>query len=412
MEIALKLPNLHEGQKKVLEYRRRFNVLKNGRRWGKTTLSIELAIETMLEGRPVGYWCPTYKDLSEVWNELKFICFDLMKEKNEQLKQIVLITGGKIDFWSMEDPNSGRGRKYKRAIIDEAEKASKFKEAWSQTIRPTLADYRGDAWILSTPKAVNSYFHELWNLQYKFPDWVGWCMPTSTNPYIAKDEIEQARIQLDPITFRQEFLAESTQTANRPFMYCFEDRHISKEAVYKEGQTVYLSFDFNVNPMTCSVVQNGFKNGKEYIHFIDEVHLYNSDIYEVCRVIESRYPNAHFMVTGDRSGLNKTGLNRNMNYYKVIKDVLRLKDAQFKIPVNPFFEQNIVLCNSILANHPEVLFHPEKCKETIYDMRFVEWDGQKVIKDDRTKRAERADNFDCVRYYFNTFHNNFIKKNV
>ena len=411
MEITLKLPKLHKGQLQVLKESKRFNVLKNGRRWGKTVLSIDLAIDTMLDGYPVGYWCPTYKDLSEVWDELKFICFPIISEKNEQLKHIKLITGGKIDFWSMEDPNSGRGRKYKRAIIDEAEKAGKFKEAWSQTIRPTLADYKGDAWILSTPKGVNSYFHELFTLPQKFDDWSSWCMPTVTNPYIDPSEVEQARLQLDPITFRQEFLAESTQTANRPFMYCFEERHISTEATYKDGHTVYLSFDFNVNPMTCLVGQSGFEGSKPWIHFIDEVHLFNSDIYEVCRLLISKYPTAHFMVTGDRSGLNHTGLNRNINYYKIIKEILELKDVQFKIPVNPFFEQNIVLCNSILANHPEVLFHPERCKETIYDMRFVEWDGQKVIKEDRTKRSERADNFDCVRYYFNTFHNNFIKKN-
>ena len=388
----------------MLREAKRFNVLKNGRRWGKTNLSIELLTDPALDGKIVAYFAPTYKDLYEMWVELKSVLFPVTQKKDEQFKQLVLITGGKIDMWSMEDPNSGRGRRYHRIVIDEAEKASKLKEAWEQTIRATLTDFKGDAWILSTPKSVNSYFNQLFDNQFKFDDWAGWCMPTVTNPYIDPAEVEQARLQLDPITFRQEYEAQSTQTANRPFMYCFEDRHISDKAVYKEGNTVYLSFDFNYNPSVCLIAQHGVG----YIHIIDEIFLNNSDISEVCSHVASRYPNAHFMVTGDRSGMNHSALNRNINYYKIIKDKLNLKDAQFKVPNNPYFEQNIVLCNSILANHPNVFINP-KCKELIYDMRFVEWDGQKIKKDDRNKREQHADLLDAARYYFNTFHGRFIK---
>lgn len=402
--IQLELRTLHPAQQQVLREAKRFNVLKNGRRWGKSTLAIELASQSALDGHICAYYTPTYKDLHEMWIELKSVLYPVTKEKNEQVKQLTLITGGKIDMWSMDDPNSGRGRKYHRVIIDEAEKASKFKEAWEQTIRPTLTDFKGDAWVLSTPKSINSYFNTLYENQYKYNDWMGWSMPTITNPHIDPEEVEQARQQLDPITFRQEFEAQSTQTANRPFFYCFENRHISEDAKYKEGHTVYLSFDFNNNPNVCMIAQHD----ETGIYIIDEVFLHNTDIYEVCRTVKSKYPNSHFMVTGDRSGLNRTGLNRNLNYYKVIKEVLELRDVQFKIPPNPFFEKNIVLCNAILANHKNLKINP-KCKELIYDLRFVEWDGQKIIKDDRNKREQQAEMCDAFRYYLNTFHYNFIK---
>lgn len=410
-EILVTLPKPHQKQLEILRDHKRFNVLCNGRRWGKTKLSIRLIKPAITNKWKIGFWNATYKDLSETWNEIKSRLQPIIKHKDEQLKKLELITGGTIDMWSMDDPDSGRGFKYHRAIIDEFSKARNNEYAWNKTIRPTLTDFKGDGWFLSTPKGMNNYFYELFKNEQKFDNWKSWQMPTLTNPYIDPSEIAEAEKQLDPFTFKQEYLAEFISTANRPFMYCFDDKkHISEQAVYREGETVYLSFDFNVNPMTCIIAQHGFIDGKPFIHFIDEVFIENSDIYEVCRVIKSRYPNAHFMVTGDRSGLNRTGLNRNYNYYKVIKEILELKDAQFKIPPNPLYELNIVLCNSIFANHPRVLFHPTKCKESIYDMRFVEWDGQKIIKDDRTKRAQRADLFDCVRYYFNTFHNNFLKK--
>lgn len=409
-DLIVSLPKPHEKQRQILQEAKRFNVVCNGRRWGKSILSIRLTKPTIIEPKLLGFWTPTYKDLSETWRELKFRLHPIISRKDEQLKKIELINGSRIDMWSMEDPDSGRGFKYHRAIIDEFAKARNGQYAWEKTIRATLTDYKGDAWFLSTPKGINGYFFELFQQEKQIDNWKSWQMPTITNPYIDPSEVADAERMLDPMTFKQEFLAEFISTAEKPFMYCFDEKkHISERAVYRPGYTIYLSFDFNVNPMTCEIIQKGVDNGKPWIHFIGEIALFNSDIDEVCRHINTRFPNGHFMVTGDRSGQNRTGLNKNINYYKKIKENLNLKDAQFKIPPNPFYETNIVLCNSLLANHPEILFHPVNCKETIYDMRFVQWDGEKPIKEDRTKREQRADLFDCVRYYFNTFEHGFIK---
>lgn len=217
----------------------------------------------------------------------------------------------------------------------------------------------------------------------------------------------------DPATAQREIYGKRISVGSlKPFMYCFDDtRHLSEDVIYNPKFPVYLSFDFNVNPMTCVVVQHGFQDAKPFIYFIDEIHLQNSDIYEVCqRIRTSDYYNAHFQVTGDRSGLNRSGLKKNMNYYVAIKQELNLKDSQFTLPVNPHFNESLVLCNSLLARHPNIKFHSVRCKQTIYDMRFVEWDGVKPIKEDRSKREQQADLFDGTRYYFNAFHHDFVKR--
>jgi len=140
-EITVTLKELHSGQTKVLGDKSRYNVLKIGRRWGKTTLAVnELLPQVALDGLPCAYYAPTYKDLNDVWIELKTALKSVIESKNEQTKQMRLITGGVIDFWSMDEPDSGRGRKYARVVIDEAEKAKKFREAWNQTIMATLID--------------------------------------------------------------------------------------------------------------------------------------------------------------------------------------------------------------------------------------------------------------------------------
>jgi hypothetical protein len=94
-----------------MQTKRRFNVLKCGRRFGKTSIAKELIIEPALDGFPVAYFCPTYKDLNDFWIDIVKILGDAIKQKNEQLKQIRLITGGVIDMWSLDEPDSGRGRR-------------------------------------------------------------------------------------------------------------------------------------------------------------------------------------------------------------------------------------------------------------------------------------------------------------
>ena len=151
-------------------------------------------------------WFPTYKDLSEVWKAVKHTYRHVVKRKDEQIKQLDLITGGVIDFWSMDDPDSGQGRFYKRVIIDEAAKAKKLYQAWEETIRPTLTDLIGDAWILSRPKGYNNGFYRLEEKHRKFDNWAFHHFTTYDNPFMQPDEIEEAKSQIDDVTFQQEYI--------------------------------------------------------------------------------------------------------------------------------------------------------------------------------------------------------------
>ncbi|HLG29879.1 MAG TPA: hypothetical protein VI387_06665, partial [Candidatus Brocadiales bacterium] len=85
-EVVLKLKRLHPGQQRVINEHKRFNVLRAGRRWGKSTLGTQLCIDPAIDGFPVGVWQPTYKDLNEMWLEISSLLFDITSKKNEQLK--------------------------------------------------------------------------------------------------------------------------------------------------------------------------------------------------------------------------------------------------------------------------------------------------------------------------------------
>jgi len=212
------LDALHEGQCRVRDGAARWNVLECGRRFGKTVLGEWLALrKAAKDGQPVAWVAPTFKLLAEVWRDVKGKAANVITEASEQEKRLGFMSGGSIDFWSIERPDAGRGRKYARVIIDEAGIARNLQEAWEGALRPTLTDLKGDAWFLGTPKGKN-YFHHLFARgQSGDPDWISWRLGTVDNPYISPAEVEDARKMLPEAVFKQEFLGIPADDGGNPF---------------------------------------------------------------------------------------------------------------------------------------------------------------------------------------------------
>jgi hypothetical protein len=412
-ELNLHLSTLHPNQQKVLDLRKRFNTLCCGRRWGKTKLAEELMLspddETngALNGLPIAYFAPTYKMLMEVWRSVVNICSDITESKSEVEKRLQLIGGGVIDFWSLDTPDTIRGRKYKRVIVDEAATVSNLKYSWTEVIRPLLTDLKGDAWFLSTPKGKNNYFYDLSTNSEKYADWIFWQMPTVSNPYIDPAEVEEARLQLDPLTFAQEYLASFITENLDSWAYCYSRaKHVGRTELNRSFD-VKLSFDFNRNPITCGVFQD---YGNE-IRGIEQIKLENSNIYNLCDYILAKYGGCLFTVTGDATGRGSTALVKdNLNYYTVIKSKLNLSINQIKVhTINPSLEENRVLVNSILHTK-KVTFDEINCKGLIFDLEHAQVlpDGS-LDKTDRKDPTKQLDALDCFRYYLNTFHKHALK---
>lgn len=169
-----------------------------------------------MAGNPAAWFSPTYKMLGEVWREVRNILQPVTRSISVQEHRIELTTGGVIDMWSLDTADSVRGRKYARVILDEAAMVANLTEAWNAVVRPTLTDYRGDAWFLSTPKGQN-FFWQLYLRAGDDPDYAAWQMPTVENPIIDPEEVEEARRQLPERTFQQEYLAEFIEESGGVF---------------------------------------------------------------------------------------------------------------------------------------------------------------------------------------------------
>ena len=242
-QIELILPILHQGQQRIVDEASRFNVLACGRRFGKTMLGVDLLVDKAIDGGMVGWFSPTYRMLNEVWKAIHETTRPLHSRVSLQEHRIELITGGVIDCWSLDAYDSVRGRKYHRVVIDEAAMVPDLGDAWQAAIRPTLTDYRGDAFFLSTPKGIN-FFHECYSrgVDQTQDEWQAWHAPTTANPYIDPAEVEAARVELPEQVFRQEYLAEFLQNEGAVFRNI--DACLSPDTGDHKGHRLFAGVDW------------------------------------------------------------------------------------------------------------------------------------------------------------------------
>lgn len=246
-KITVKLPKLHPAQQRIITESRRYNVAVCGRRFGKTFMSADILLDGKdrkgaLHGFPVGFYAPTYQTMLETWRAFNAILKPVISKKSEQDKRIDLITGGVVEFWSLDNPDAGRGRKYSKILVDEAAMVKRLEEGFTQNIQPLLLDYQGEAWFVSTPKGRN-YFETLFQRgnpanPNREDEWMSWQLPTWENPYINRDDIESMRHSMPRLAFLQEIEAQFVSFAGT----FVKAEHIHVGSV-PEGLTLYMGVD-------------------------------------------------------------------------------------------------------------------------------------------------------------------------
>lgn len=278
---TIRLRRLHAAQRRIIAESRRYNTICCGRRWGKTVLGVDRILGPALDGYPVGWFAPSYKLLTEAWRALVVTIDPVIRRKNEQEKRLELTTGGVIEFWTLDGEHAGRGRKYKRVVVDEAAMAETLEAAWRKAIRPTLTDFGGDAWFFSTPQGRRNYFHDLYalGLSPDEPEWACWQMPTLANPLIDPAEVEAARRQLSAVEFAQEYGAEFVDTSGAAWFSKFAvARHVHESAEYDPALPVMLAVDVGVETgaVLCQVNET---RGPACVNVFADYYSYNVPAY-------------------------------------------------------------------------------------------------------------------------------------
>jgi hypothetical protein len=249
----------HPGQKEVQMSPARFKVLASGRRrrWGKTRLGVNLCVDTASRGKRAWWVAPSYK-MSEVgWRPLRNLAYKIPgADIRLGDRMVTLPGGGEVVVRSADNPQSLRGESLDFVVLDEC--AYMSEDAWIEALRPALADRKGGALFISTPKGLN-WFHTIYQRgQDDGKEWVSWRKPTRDNPFIDGHEIDAARLALPERVYRQEFeaefLADGTYFQNIDAACCIDkpDAPDAHQAHYVAGGLDWaMSNDWTVLTLAC-----------------------------------------------------------------------------------------------------------------------------------------------------------------
>jgi hypothetical protein len=198
--------NLHPAQAEIHAHDARFKIVAAGRRFGKTVFSVIRCFEEALASE--NKYGVQYDSSSEViyvgidreqakrnaWPYFKSFAQQIEKATGLQVRTLEKTSlihlppelgGCRIRLLGMDDPDAARGMKLRYAVLDEY--ADMPPRVWPEIIRPALADVRGGALFIGTPKGRN-HFYELVQKAIGDPDWGVFNYSMDDNPLIQEDE--------------------------------------------------------------------------------------------------------------------------------------------------------------------------------------------------------------------------------
>lgn len=201
---------------------------------------------------------------------------------------------------------------------------------------------------------------------------------------------------------------------NNPWLYSFEqEMHVKPRLPFLQTYPVYLSFDFNNDPFACVATQmSPDKGGKHsFIHILKEFSG-QIKVEDMCARIRSEYPSSILYVTGDRSGQNED-VGRNQTAYQIIAGLLDLSNKQLNLnTTNLTHYDSRVLINAMFRKYPNLYISGEGCPTLIKQCISARVDdkgkeGSKLLKD---RDKFKNDEFDAMRYFFQTYFNEWCKE--
>jgi hypothetical protein len=209
--------HLHPAQMQVFQSPKRFVICTAGRRFGKTYLAATRAMTKAFDPRnmkrkPVFIVAP-------IATQAKLLYWQLILDKlggvggpyieNAHVNEghIYLRNGVMIGVKGSDRPDTLRGVGLYHAELDEY--ADMKPETWESIIRPALADVKGTAGFIGTPKGRNHFWDLIQDARKddNLPHWDVFHFVSTDNPYLDAKEIELAKSTMASSVYRQEFLA-------------------------------------------------------------------------------------------------------------------------------------------------------------------------------------------------------------
>ena len=410
-------PFLYPEQLAFVDSPARGNVIEASTKSGKTVGAIVWLYEQALQAKPGSncWWvAPVFSQADIAFNRLKrFIKSQGYIRVNEARRTIQLRNNVTIWFKSGDNVDSLYGDDVIAAVIDEA---TRCRDGVYAAVRSTLTATGGRLKIIGNVKGKTNWVYKL-GARIRAGELPGWEYFRITSQdairggIFTAEELAEAERSLPPEIFKELYMAEAWDDRGKPFIYSWDDQRNIDYGAYsiRHDLPVYLSFDFNINPIVATCHQHA--DDKGWSRTFDEFRLKDDNIYSLCDAIKSKIGDGYsinYRVNGDASGQNRSALVQgDTNYFTIIKQELLIPSRFFEIPKsNPSIRNSRVLSNSLYSRHPNFKV-TLNCTKTIEDLRNV----QVTATGDIDKSDPTITHLlDTVRYYHWANFYDFIKK--
>ena len=321
----------HAEQLRLVNSKARFCVVAAGRRSGKTERGKRLLVRRAMDGLS-GVPNPTFvaaaptRDQAKriFWTDLKALSpRQWVESVSESELTIRYRSGAQLMVVGLDRPQRIEGVPLDGIVVDEI--AEVKRESWEQSIRPALSTRGrppGWAWFTGRPKG-RGLFYELYSRAGTREGWESftWTSATVVDPA----EIEQAKADLDPLTFAQEYEAQWVSFDGLAY-YPWSPKDHLRRLTYDPGKPLIIGLDFNVDPGTAVVMQEQFIDGETRTCVIGEVHIpKNSNTPAVCRRLVADWGKhaGDVLIYGDPAGGARHTSQTEGTDWDLAKQVLR-----------------------------------------------------------------------------------------
>ena len=226
----------------------RFAVLVAHRRFGKTVAAINDLIRACFtvqkDNVRVAYIAPYLSQAKAVaWDYALEYTRDIPDIKvNHSELRIDFSNGSRFRLYGADNYNAMRGLYYDAVVCDEH---SDFPaSAWTTVIRPSLADRKGSATFISTPKGRNEFW-ELYEYAKTNEDWWSGMFKASETDILDPEELEEAKRTMGEDRYEQEFEC-SFEAAIVGAYYAME-----MKTAMQEGRITSVPYDPSIGVVTA-----------------------------------------------------------------------------------------------------------------------------------------------------------------
>ena len=270
--------NPYKEQREIYLSPARYRVVRAGRRSGKTFMGLHDMAHHALANNGSGCICiePTVRQsqqiafhpMIELLPKVLITPGGIVRERGNF--QIKLINGSTMYFRSAEARDQVlRGEHVDYLLLDEVDYFPDGLYLWQSVLRPAMIDTKARVLALSSPESEGgliSYFFDEWGNHH---DGLAVQLTTRHNPTLDPEEIEEARRQMDDITYRREILGEAIGYSGLCISKFDEEVHVIPASEIPELDPDYkyvAGLDYGVTDPTCILYSFVDWDGHCFIH--------------------------------------------------------------------------------------------------------------------------------------------------